>query len=107
VAVLPEFADVAELRGNTYWFRPKDAIRVIEAARRKSVRLLGFDAAFLTKHSTQPSMADSWDYSVRSTAVNDPYTHAIGFIRERTQHNAKWLPNKEIFFEIVLEENSE
>jgi hypothetical protein len=82
-------------RGGVDWLLPGEAIRTIIAAQEAGLPLLGFDGAYLLDETTQPSMDDSWDYSIQSCpTVPDRYTHAIQFISERAE--------TELRFEIVL-----
>ncbi len=77
------------------WLSPDEAIRAIEGAKAAQVPLLGFDGAFVREGMTQPSLDDSWDYTSRAyPAVEDPYGHAIRFIRERSARG--------LHFEVVL-----
>lgn len=71
---------------------PVDAIAVIRAAKASGTKLLGFDAGWVRPDATQPSMEDSWDYSLHPVA--DPYGHAVQMIQERAI--------KGLRFEIVL-----
>lgn len=95
--ILRSFSDRAIVRGGVWMFSTPDACSVIRAAKEKRVPLLGFDGFFLKGKVTQPSMAESWDYSAENRQT-DPaaYDEAIEFIRTR------WG----MYFEIVLGESS-
>ena len=82
-------------RGGVEWLAPADAIAVVLTARADGIPLLGLDAALLGESSTQPSLEDGWDYTgARYPLVQDPYSHAIAFIKDRAA--------KGMHFEIVL-----
>ena len=71
-------------RGGEEWLPPDEAIQAIQQARESGVPLFGFDGGYLTDISTQPSLADSKDYSVPEYPnVLDPYGDAIRFIGDR------------------------
>lgn len=77
------------------WLKPVDAIGVIQSAQKIGISLLGFDGAFVTENTTQPSLEDSWDYTSNAyPAVADRYHHAIEFIKDRSA--------KGLSFEVVL-----
>jgi hypothetical protein len=93
--LLEKFREVAIRRANSYWFRPLDALRVLEAAKATGLRLLGMDAASLDADSVTLWQADSWDYSRGSAPpVENVYEHANQFIRQRSE--------RDLYFEIVL-----
>ncbi len=82
-------------RGGIWMFLPSDAIKLLDEAETNELALLGFDGFFLRGETTQPSLADGWDYSGGVGAnVDSPYDHARRFIKQRT--------NSELYFEIVL-----
>jgi hypothetical protein len=92
--LLEKFRDVAISRGGILWFKPNDAIRLLEEARAHHVPVLGIDGAFIRSETTQPSMADSIDYTGMRVPPVDIYDDAIGFLHCRS--------NADIYFEIVL-----
>jgi hypothetical protein len=79
------------------WLAPIDAIALIRQAKARGIKLLGFDAAYLRDGATQPSLEDSWDYTIAAyPPVSEAYGHAATFIQERAA--------KGLFFEMVLAE---
>ena len=92
---MEKFGSKAVRRGGTFWFAPVDAIAVIEVAKAQKVLVQGLDGAFLGPTSTQPSLEDSWDYTIGSYPyVSDRYAHAIEFIKIRE--------NKGLHFDVTV-----
>ena len=95
--VMRKFENVAILNGYTYFFKPLDAIRVIEEARTLGISVLGIDGAVINNYFTQPNLEHSIDYSdPNKSQPSDIYEHAIDFVRRRS--------NMDIYFEVVLDE---
>jgi hypothetical protein len=76
----------------TEWLPLVEAIALIRTAEASGTAILGFDAAWVRPDATQPSVDDSWDYSLHPVA--DPYGHAVLLMQERAVKGLK--------FEIVL-----
>jgi hypothetical protein len=91
--LLRSFSDRAVIRSGVWMFATPDACAVIAKAKENGVPFLGYDGFFLKGKITQPSLANSWDYSAQNRET-DPaaYDEAIEFIRTR------WG----MYFEIVL-----
>jgi hypothetical protein len=95
-SVFRQYQEVAVRVGGLVWFRPPDALRVLETGETEGIELLGFDGTFVEPSSITPSLADSWDYNSRTAwpKVDDPYEHARQFITDRLESG--------LCFEIVL-----
>ena len=66
------------------WLTPEAALAFIHAAKARGEEVGGFDAAFLRNGATQPSLRDSWDYTIAAwPKVPDRYSHAVAWIQER------------------------
>jgi hypothetical protein len=91
--ILQSFAERAIVRGGGWYFRPSDACEIIRIAKERGAPILGYDGFFLTGKWTQPSMDNSWDFSLQGRQT-DPaaYDEAIEFIGSRPR----------MYFEIVL-----
>lgn len=74
-----EFGCKAVIRGRLYFYRPDDAIAVIEKCKQYNMRVLGIDAFICTNDTTQPVSEHSVDYSW----TPDSWPKAAEFIRKR------------------------
>ena len=98
--IIHGFKGRAVERSGILWFSPEDAIQIIEKAKDLREPILGFDAARIHGVSAQPSLEDSWDYTLpRHIGMADKHGHAIGFIRNRLTSG--------LLFEVVLGEGIE
>jgi hypothetical protein len=92
-----EFEKIGFIRGGLLLLGAKEAISLLNRLRIENISLLGIDGFFITKHTTQPSLEDSIDFtnSMRVPNKNVLIKEAIEFIEKRK--------NKNIYFEIVFE----
>jgi DNA-binding XRE family transcriptional regulator len=88
--IVRSFQSRAVERGGLLFFKPSDALTVVNQLRQSGVRVLGLDAVRVGANYTQPSMADSIDLSDETTANWDK---AEAFLTDKL--NSKFL------FEIV------
>jgi hypothetical protein len=95
--LLEKFRDMAVSRGGACWFKPNDAIGVVEETRAHRVPILGIDSATIGSDWVVPS--HFVDYSAMSSPPVDIYNHAIGYLRGHS--------SEDIYFEIVLGESVE
>jgi len=88
------FMDKATKRAETYYYTKPDAIQFIKECEKENVVVLGIDGFYLTSNTTQPSMDNSIDYSMRPFDKSI-YDKAIQFLEEKSD---------DLYFEIVIVE---
>ncbi|TWF39066.1 hypothetical protein FHW36_106290 [Chitinophaga polysaccharea] len=87
------FVEEALERGGLLLYTREIALKFVKECRNENIHLLGIDGFFLIDNSTQPSMADSIDFS-SLFFEGDVYKKAIDFLEKRPIG---------MFFEIICE----
>jgi len=87
------------MRGETLLLRPADARDMVRRAHSEGVRVLGIDGFFIWPNGTEPSMANSVDFTTAALMNKDPWEMADDFLAPRMQSN--------LYFEVVIDQGEE
>jgi hypothetical protein len=86
-----QFAYKAFKRGGIRMYSKQDAIQFVEECRQHGIPILGIDGFYIDQKTTQPSMDNSIDLSIR-IPTGDIYDISIEFLK---------LRDDDLWFEIV------
>ena len=75
-----KFVNKGKMIGQTLILRQKDAIEMINDARKEEREILGIDSFVLDSKGTNPQLEHSIDFSSDRDEVSDSWSEAIEFI---------------------------
>ncbi|MDR3715555.1 MAG: hypothetical protein P4L51_22320 [Puia sp.] len=88
------FEDKSINRSGIFLYSKENALQIIDECKKRNIVLLGIDGFYLGENTTEPSMENSVDFSMRPF-TESIYEDAIAFLKAR---------NDRLHFEIVYSE---